>query len=86
MSDASKDVNTIARMERSDFRNLLHSIAKREDFSRLVCLGIDNITEEEKQAIRLVLATHGITLEKTQTDLSLNAIAHSITARAVELR
>ena len=86
MADVTNYANAIEAMRREDFRdNILNIIAKREDFSRLVCLGIDALTSDEKFALRTAMASYGIPLEVTDTDMALNAVAYNITARAVSL-
>lgn len=86
MADVKNNANTIEDMRREKFREKVFAqIAKRPDFSRLVCLGPDALTEEEKSDLRAAMVIDGISLEPTGTDAGLTAVARSITARAVKL-
>lgn len=86
MADVKNNANTIDLMQREKFRDAVFAqIAKREDFSRLVCLGVDALTEDEKSDLRAAMVVDGVSLEPTGTDAGLTAVARSITARAVKL-
>ena len=86
MADVKNNASAIDLMQRKEFRdNVFAQIAKREDFSRLVCLGVDALTEDEKSNLRAAMVVDGVSLEPTGTDAGLTAVARSITARAVKL-
>ena len=86
MADVKNNANTIDLMQREKFRDAVFAqIAKREDFSRLVCLGVDALTEGEKSDLRAAMVVDGVSLEPTGTDAGLAAVARNITARAVSL-
>ena len=81
MADVKNNANTIDLMQREKFRDAVFAqIAKREDFSRLVCLGVDALTEDEKSDLRAAMVVDGVSLEPTGTDAGLTAVARSAVA------
>lgn len=80
-------INAIEAMDRHDFhQNIVEKIGMRKDFSTLVTFGADALTDQEKLDLRLAMASNGIPLELTDTDMTLTAAAHQIAARAIQLR
>lgn len=86
MTDATY-INTIGAMSREDFhKKIVRGICSRKDFSTVASFGADALSEDEKLNLRTALATSGIPLEVTESDMALTATVYTIAARAVKLQ
>lgn len=74
-------------MSREDFhKKIVRGICSRKDFSTVASFGADALSEDEKLNLRTALATSGIPLEVTESDMALTATVYTIAARAVKLQ
>lgn len=86
MTDATY-INAIEAMSREDFhKKIVREICSRKDFSTVASFGADALSEDEKLNLRTALATNGIPLEVTESDMALTATVYTIAARAVKLQ
>ena len=86
MTDATY-INTIEAMSREDFhKKIVREICSRKDFSTVASFGADALSEDEKLNLRTALATNGIPLEVTESDMALTATVYTIAARSVKLQ
>ncbi len=81
-----KNLLAVETMSRKDFfENIVRGFAKTELFSKLVCLGVDSLTEDEKSEMRTTMNEAGIPMNDIKSDLKLAIVAQKITARSVAL-
>ena len=80
-------INRIETMPRKKFHHvIIRGIGKRDDFSRLICNGVDSLDESERNNLRTSLVKSGIVEAENCTDKELEEVCRMIMSRAVKLQ
>lgn len=73
--------NFILEMTKEDFHTrIIKKVAKSNEFARLVCFGLDALSEADKKQLIKTLRDSGVRERITENDLL--SIAYAITTRA----
>ena len=81
------NLDAIDNMTREDFyHKIVCGFAQWEVFSRLVCLGPEEVAQFEKDHLRAEMERAGISGDAIKTDIDLYSMARKISERAMKLR
>jgi hypothetical protein len=78
-------VRSVEKIDREAFYEIFVSgIVKTSGFSRAICLGMDSISEEQKQELRATIKAQGIPINDSERDLQ--TAIYAIMDRTTALR